>query len=45
MGEHALGEMNENGERSADLCGLNDLVIGGKHLRPQEDTEAHLGIA
>ena len=29
MGQHALGKMNENGERFADLCGLNDLVIGG----------------
>ena len=29
MGQHALGEMNENGERFADLCGLNDLVTGG----------------
>ena len=29
MGQHALGEMNENGERFADLCGLNDFVIGG----------------
>ncbi|XP_068731553.1 craniofacial development protein 2-like [Montipora capricornis] len=26
---HALGKMNENGERFADLCGLNNLVIGG----------------
>lgn len=39
MGQHALGEMNENGEGFADLCGLND------HLRPQEDTQGHLGIA
>ena len=29
MGQHALGEMNENGDRFADLCGLYDLVIGG----------------
>ena len=29
MGQHALGEMNENGERFADLCELNDLVIEG----------------
>ena len=29
MGQHALGEMNENRERFADFCGLNDLVIGG----------------
>ena len=29
MGQHALGEMNENGEKFADLCGLNNFVIGG----------------
>ena len=29
MGQHALGEMNDNGERLANLCGLNSLVIGG----------------
>jgi exonuclease III len=29
MVQHALGEMNENGEKFADLCGLNNLVIGG----------------
>jgi hydroxypyruvate isomerase len=28
MGQHALGEMNENGEKFANLCGLNNLVIG-----------------
>ena len=29
MGKHALGEMNDNGERFAELCGTNNLVIGG----------------
>ena len=29
MGTHGLGQMNENGERFADLCTLNQLVIGG----------------
>ena len=29
MGTHGLGKMNENGERFADLCALNQLVIGG----------------
>lgn len=29
MGCHGLGQMNENGERFADLCALNNLVIGG----------------
>ena len=28
MGAHGLGQMNENGERFADLCALNQLVIG-----------------
>ena len=26
---HGMGQMNENGERFADLCALNQLVIGG----------------
>ena len=29
MGTHGVGQMNENGERFADLCALNQLVIGG----------------
>ena len=29
MGTHGLGQMNENGERFAELCALNQLVIGG----------------
>ena len=29
MGRPELGVMNENGERFADLCALNQLVIGG----------------
>ncbi|KAL0188422.1 hypothetical protein M9458_015521, partial [Cirrhinus mrigala] len=29
IGVHRLGQMNENGERFADLCSLNQLVIGG----------------
>ena len=29
MGTHGLGQMNENGERFADLCALNQLVTGG----------------
>ena len=29
MRTHALGQMNENRERFADLCALNQLVIGG----------------
>ncbi|VDP23203.1 unnamed protein product [Schistosoma margrebowiei] len=29
MGRHGLGERNENGERFANLCASNKLVIGG----------------
>ena len=29
MGTHGCGDMNENGELLADLCGMNDFVIGG----------------
>ena len=29
MGKHGLGEINENGERFADTCALNKIVIGG----------------
>lgn len=29
MGQQGLGEMNENGERFADLCAASNLVIGG----------------
>nr|KAG5708132.1 hypothetical protein BaRGS_002868 [Batillaria attramentaria] len=29
MGTHGLGQMNENGERFANFCALNQLVIGG----------------
>ena len=28
MGQQGLGEMNDNGERFADLCATSDLVIG-----------------
>ncbi|KAK7107318.1 hypothetical protein V1264_015265 [Littorina saxatilis] len=29
MGQQGLGEMNDNGERFADMCATSDLVIGG----------------
>lgn len=41
MGTHALGEVNENGERFANLCALNNLVIGGSifpHKRIHKNT-------
>ena len=28
VGQHGLGEMNDDGERFADLCALSNLVIG-----------------
>nr|KAG5696667.1 hypothetical protein BaRGS_023076 [Batillaria attramentaria] len=41
MGTHGLGQMNENGERFADFCALNQLVIGGSifpHKRTHKAT-------
>ncbi|VDP82700.1 unnamed protein product [Schistosoma curassoni] len=41
MGRHGLGERNENGERFANLCASNKLVIGGTifpHKRIYETT-------
>ena len=41
MGRHGLGDMNENGERLADFCTTNSLVIGGTlfpHLRCHKAT-------
>jgi len=44
MGIHGLREMNENGERFADFCALNDLTIGWYHLSPQENSQEHMDI-
>ena len=33
MGQQWLGEMNDNGDRFADLCALNNFVIGGSVLQ------------
>ena len=41
MGKQGLGEMNENGATFADLCSLNQLVIGGSiflHKRTHKAT-------
>ncbi|KAL9983299.1 hypothetical protein ACROYT_G005446 [Oculina patagonica] len=35
-GENGCGDMNENGERLADIYGLNDLVIGGTIFEHKE---------
>ena len=42
MGTHGLGQMNENGERFADPCTLNQLLIGGSifpHKRIRKATQ------
>ena len=36
MRKNGCGEMNENGERLANICGLNDLVIGGTIFEHKE---------
>ena len=33
MGRHGIGERNENGERLADFCATNELVIGGSEFQ------------
>ena len=44
MGKEGLGDMNDNGERFADFCDLQDLVIGGSvfpHKRIHKATWRH----
>nr|KAG5687298.1 hypothetical protein BaRGS_016899 [Batillaria attramentaria] len=41
MGTHGLGQMNENGERFADFCALNQLVIGGSIFHTSASTRPH----
>ena len=36
MGSHGLGTMNDNGERFANLCAANNLVIGGTTFQHKE---------
>ncbi|KAH3860472.1 hypothetical protein DPMN_023372 [Dreissena polymorpha] len=38
MGKQGLGEMNDNGERFADLCATNNLVIGGSVFHHSRNT-------
>ena len=42
MGTHGLGQMNENGECFADLCALNQLVIGGSEPRHGEPDRPYM---
>ena len=41
MGRHGLGEISGNGERFADFCAMNNLVIGGN---AQRSTQGYLDI-
>nr|KAG5692151.1 hypothetical protein BaRGS_020699 [Batillaria attramentaria] len=45
MGPHGLGQMNENGERFADFCALNQLVIGGSIFPHKRIHKGHMEIA
>nr|KAG5711442.1 hypothetical protein BaRGS_025869 [Batillaria attramentaria] len=45
MGTHGLGQMNENGERFADFCALNQLVIGGSIFPHKRNPQGHMEIA
>ncbi|KAH9591662.1 Craniofacial development protein 2 [Schistosoma haematobium] len=42
MGRHGLGERNENGERFANLCALNKLVIGGAVFPHKHHSQNHM---
>nr|KAG5707370.1 hypothetical protein BaRGS_005337 [Batillaria attramentaria] len=45
MGTHGLGQMNENGERFAGFCALNQLVIGGSIFPHKRIHKGHMEIA
>ena len=44
MGTHGLGQMNENGERFADLYAMNQLVIGGSIFPHKRIHKANMDI-
>ncbi|CAH8591975.1 unnamed protein product [Schistosoma margrebowiei] len=41
MGRHGLGERNQNGERFANLCAFNKLVIGGTIFGTEAYTQGY----
>lgn len=44
MGQHGLGQMNANGERLANFCAFNKLVIGGILFQHKKNLQIHMGI-
>ena len=45
MGTHGIGEMNEKGERFADTCAQNNIVIGGSILTyTYRVIQDHMGV-
>ena len=39
-----MGEMNDNGERFADLCAIKNLAIGGSFSPTQEYIQGYTGL-
>ena len=44
MRQHGLEEMNDSGERFAQLCALSKMAIEWECLPPQKDSQGNLGI-
>lgn len=44
MGQHILGEKNENGDTSANLCAFNNVVIYGK-IHPHKRINKATGVS
>ena len=40
MGNHGLGEINDNGERLCEMCNMNVLLITGTYLPPKSIHQA-----